>query len=81
MFLVKGPESLRTHHLSITYIGSSFWKEHLLFRDTLRQDADLAGEYLALKRRLADQFSGDRNSYTAGKEQFVQNILARRGFR
>lgn len=76
VFLVKGHESLRTHHLSITYIGSSFWNEHLLFRDTLRKDAALAGEYLALKRRLAGQFSEDRNSYTAGKQQFVREILA-----
>ena len=79
VFLVKGPESLRTHHLSITYIGSSFWNEHLLFRDTLRKDAALAGEYLELKRRLAGQFSEDRNSYTAGKQQFVREILAAHG--
>lgn len=79
VFLVKGPESLRTHHLSITYIGSSFWNEHLLFRDTLRKNAALAGEYLALKRRLSGQFTEDRSSYTAGKQQFVRDILAAHG--
>ena len=76
VFLVKGPESLRTHHLSITYLGSLFWSEHIQFRDFLREDDALAGEYLDLKRRLAKKFSADRNSYTAGKEQFVRNILS-----
>ncbi|WP_198147265.1 GrpB family protein [Gilvimarinus polysaccharolyticus] len=76
VFLVKGPESFRTHHLSITYMGSSFWAEHILFRDTLRQHTSLAREYLDLKRKLAERFSTDRYSYTAGKEEFVLKVLA-----
>lgn len=76
VFLVKGPESFRTHHLSLTYMDSPFWSDHVLFRNALRQNAALAAEYLDLKRGLAEQFRGDRNSYTAGKEQFVRDVLA-----
>lgn len=76
VFLVKGPEIRRIHHLSITYMDSPFWKEHILFRDALRQNDVLAAEYLDLKRRLAERFGSDRNSYTAGKEKFVRSILA-----
>jgi GrpB-like predicted nucleotidyltransferase (UPF0157 family) len=81
VFLVKGPESRRTHHLSITVVNGLFWKEHILFRDALRADGILAGEYLDLKRRLAKKFSADRNSYTAGKEQFVRDMLSNYGVR
>lgn len=76
VFLVKGPESFRTHHLSLTYMDSPFWSGHILFRDALRQNAALTAEYLDLKRRLAECFSRDRNSYTAGKERFVRDVVA-----
>lgn len=76
VFLVKGPESLRTHYLSMTYIDSPFWAEHVLFRNALRQNSALAAEYFELKSKLEKQFSRDRNSYTAGKERFVRNVLA-----
>lgn len=75
VFLVKGPESLRTHHLSVTYMKSPFWDEHILFRNALRKDAALAAQYLELKRNLAKQFRADRRSYTAGKEQFIRSAL------
>lgn len=76
IFLVKGPESLRTHHLSITYIGSAFWQDHIQFREALREDKTLATAYLELKSRLAKTFGQDRERYTAGKERFVKEVLA-----
>lgn len=77
VFLVKGPEHLRTHHLSLTYFNSPFWAEHLLFRDALRENAALAAEYADLKRSLAREYSHNRSAYTAGKEQFVRDAISR----
>lgn len=77
IFLVKGPETLRTHYLSITSVNSQFWIEHILFRDALRSDPTLAAEYLKLKRELAKQFTVDRARYTSAKEQFVRDTIAK----
>src|ERR1700758_4245944 len=37
--------------------------EHLCFRNALRQNPELASEYAALKRGLADQYRHDRDAY------------------
>lgn len=50
----------------------------LAFRDALRTDPLLASQYQQLKERLAAD-SGDIASYTAGKRQFVVQVLARAG--
>ena len=39
--------------LHLTEPGSDLWRERLAFRDALRQDAELAVDYEALKQRLA----------------------------
>ncbi|CAO4151993.1 hypothetical protein DHODJN_17765 [Methylorubrum extorquens] len=47
----------------------------LVFRDALSADSDLAARYAALKRRLAVDHSGDPDTYTAGKSDFVGQVL------
>ena len=81
VFFVKGPPRKRTHHLSLTALNSAYWKDNLAFRDYVRAHPDAAQAYVRLKRRLAEQFSNDRGSYTAGKKSFVANVveLAREG--
>jgi GrpB-like predicted nucleotidyltransferase (UPF0157 family) len=75
-FLRRGPWRHATHHLHVTALGSAFWRDTLLFRDTLRASPGLAAEYVALKRRLAAQFPHDRPSYTQGKSEFIAAVLA-----
>lgn len=65
-----------THGLHLTEPGSDLWRERLAFRDALRADAALAGEYQALKLRLAEQHPTDVAAYTAGKRPFVARVLA-----
>jgi GrpB-like predicted nucleotidyltransferase (UPF0157 family) len=36
-FYAKGPGHRRTHHLSVTHLGSETWNEQTAFRDQLRQ--------------------------------------------
>ena len=75
IFFAKGPRSHRTHHLSLTARGSTFYKEKLLFRDYLRANAEAAEEYRRLKEELATKYGDNRGAYTEGKSDFVKRIL------
>lgn len=76
LFFALGPPALRTHYLSLAETGSSFWWEHIAFRDYLAANPATASDYAALKQRLAAQFAHDRASYTLAKNGFVRNILS-----
>ena len=73
---VLGPESRRTHHLNLVAVDGQFWRDHLVFRDRLRSDAELREEYAALKRSLAATHPGDRPAYTAGKAAFIAQVMS-----
>lgn len=77
MLFVKGSEESRTHHLHITELGSSVWKNDPGFRDYLRAHPEYANEYERLKKNLAKKYSDNRDLYTAGKKEFIQKILER----
>jgi GrpB-like predicted nucleotidyltransferase (UPF0157 family) len=72
-FCKPGP-ALRTHHLHLVPFGSDLWRERLAFRDRLREDAALRGEYEALKRELAGLHRKDREAYTDAKAAFVARV-------
>lgn len=68
---------VRTHHIHmVTPEFSALW-DGLFFRDYLIEHARVAGEYQALKLRLAAVFSNDRAAYTRGKTEFVGAITER----
>ena len=70
------PESYpREVHLHAVVCGEKFWCDHLLFRDSLRQNAELAQAYEALKHELAARFSADSFAYADAKTAFIQNAL------
>jgi GrpB-like predicted nucleotidyltransferase (UPF0157 family) len=64
--------------LHLTEPGSSLWRERLAFRDAIREDPGLVRQYQELKERLAAD-SCDIAAYTAGKREFVVQVLARAG--
>jgi GrpB-like predicted nucleotidyltransferase (UPF0157 family) len=66
----------RSYHVHLTAIGSSFWRDHLTFRDRLRADNALRDAYAALKHDLAARFPQDREAYIEGKGSFVNGVLA-----
>lgn len=74
-FFVRGPEHHRTHHLNLTPIDGAFWRDHLIFRDRLRDEPVVRLAYAALKRQLASRHSHDRAAYTAGKARFVSHTV------
>jgi GrpB-like predicted nucleotidyltransferase (UPF0157 family) len=75
-FFVKVAAGRRVAHLHLLEPTAPRWAEQLRFRDRLRVSPELAREYAELKRRLAEQFAGDREGYTEGKAAFVQRVLA-----
>jgi GrpB-like predicted nucleotidyltransferase (UPF0157 family) len=69
----------RTHHLHLVPVDSNRYLEELAFRDSLRADPGLAGEYSTLKQRLAQLFRNDRTAYTKAKSDFIGAALVGRG--
>jgi len=65
-----------SHHLHLVPFRSQLWTERLLFRDHLRSHPQAAGEYAALKARLAETHRFDREGYTDAKGPFIRRILA-----
>jgi len=66
----------RTHHLHLVPEGSRRYRDELAFRDLLRADPAIASDYLALKRRLAEEFEHDRDGYTDAKAEFIGRALS-----
>lgn len=66
----------RTHHAHIVEQDSQALKEHLAFRDALRNDPQLRDQYAALKYELANRHKHDRAMYTESKTEFVHGIIA-----
>jgi GrpB-like predicted nucleotidyltransferase (UPF0157 family) len=75
VFFSKGPESARTHHLSVCEVASDFWLRQTAFRDALRADSLLRQQYAALKQQLAQRYPRDRIAYTAAKEPFIHTVM------
>lgn len=71
----KPHPSRRIYHLHLVPVGSERYKAELAFRDCLRSGPDTAGEYAALKRRLAERFHSDREAYTEAKADFIRSVL------
>jgi len=68
-----------SYSVHLTEPESDLWRERLAFRDALRRDHALAGEYAALKLRLAQDHANDPAAYLAGKRAFVGRVLADAG--
>jgi GrpB-like predicted nucleotidyltransferase (UPF0157 family) len=74
-FIKRGTDGQRTHHIHMVEREFPQW-EALLFRDYLIAHADVAQQYVDVKRRLAAEFLNDRAAYTDGKAEFVRRITA-----
>jgi GrpB-like predicted nucleotidyltransferase (UPF0157 family) len=69
------PSDLPRHHLYVCASGAASLQAHLILRDALRADPDLAAAYGALKRDLAQRYRDDRDSYAEGKTAFITSVL------
>ena len=75
MILIKRCEFMgkRTHHVHLATPNHRLW-EGLAFRDYLIEHPKIAQEYADLKRKLAGEFTNDREKYTISKTEFIQKI-------
>ena len=73
-------ERWQEHHLYVCFSGSLALKNHLLFRNTLLQQPELATQYAQLKRELVNEAGMTRGIYNQRKTDFVLSVLALNGF-
>ena len=66
-------------NLPLAVVGSVHLRNHVVLRDALRANPNLAREYGALKRELAARYPEDIESYVAGKTAFVTVVLEASG--
>ena len=67
------------HHLYVCYADSTALKNHLLFRDALLANEELAHQYAALKSSLIHDKGMSREAYGRAKTDFIIRVLARAG--
>ena len=65
----------RTHHIHVCPEDGEDWRNYLAFRDFMNAHPDKAAAYDRLKGELARKYADDRRSYTAGKQEFIAEIL------
>ncbi len=75
LFFTKGPEERRTVYLHVGDRGTSYIEDMIAFRDYLIEHPWEAHKYMELKKELAEKHADDRETYTAGKEKFVHDVL------
>jgi GrpB-like predicted nucleotidyltransferase (UPF0157 family) len=69
------PPGARRHHLYLVVVGSTPHRDHVEVRDHLCRHPQVAREYAALKRSLAERCRDDRLAYEDGKDGFVSRVL------
>jgi GrpB-like predicted nucleotidyltransferase (UPF0157 family) len=78
-FFQKPAEWPASHHVHLCAAGGEQERKHLAFRDFLRAHPLVAGQYLALKRRLAGSHHEgtmeSRVQYSLAKSEFVAAVL------
>ena len=80
IMVVKGytPEGFKgqAYHVHLGPADQKELSDMRRFRDVLRSDAAVAGDYAALKKRLAVRHRYDREAYTEAKTAFIHQALA-----
>ena len=68
-----------THHIHVVESGGTEERRTLAFRDYLREHADVAREYAALKRDIAPRYAGSdaaaREAYASAKTAFIERVI------
>ena len=77
---IPGREALgwsgeRRHHLYVCAVNTPNLHNHLIFRDYLREHSEVADAYGQLKKRLAQQYKRDAESYCEAKTEFIQQTV------
>jgi GrpB-like predicted nucleotidyltransferase (UPF0157 family) len=76
-YFVKADGHPGYFHLHAVVYDTRFWRDHIDFRDLLRNDPGYAERYWRLKNALAARFRNDREAYTDAKGEFIRTALQR----
>lgn len=68
------PPGTRRHHLYVVVAGSKPHRDHVDFRDYLRQHPEVADDYGKLKKALMAEYS-DKPAYYEGKAGLIESTL------
>lgn len=75
MLFVDGVGEIRYAHVHVVEYMGMEWRNYINFRDYLTAFPEKREDYAALKIKLAQQYSNDRDRYTAEKAEFIQYTL------
>ena len=75
IYFKKTANGLTTHHIHIADVHGEVWDSQILFRDYLNSHPDKLHEYIELKTRLALMHPNERDLYSAGKKEFIENCI------
>ena len=67
--------SERRHHLYVCAVNTHNLHNHLIFRDYLREHSEVAFTYGQLKKKLAERYKRDAESYCEAKTGFIQQTI------
>ena len=77
VFKPEKPDDFMMYYMYVCSSDSVELKQHLYFRDALRNDPNAKKEYGTLKTVLADKCGNDIDSYIDGKTNFIRSMLER----
>ena len=69
------PDKPRDVHVHVCAVGSSWERDHVLFRDYLRAHPEVRDEYAEVKRTAARAWADDRLGYTDAKSEFILDAM------
>lgn len=72
-FQKNNQQGVRTHQIHLVNFPSQWYEKHILFRDYLRTNKEIAKSYESLKLTLAEKFDNTID-YTNAKNNFCRNI-------
>ncbi|MET0464907.1 MAG: GrpB family protein [Chitinophagaceae bacterium] len=78
--LTRAKTTWQDHHLYVCFADSLALRNHLAFRDMLRNSPDLAAQYAQLKRSITSDPKVSMEQYWKSKTAFIISVLAAAGF-
>lgn len=80
-YFVLEEEGVRFVQVHVWSEAARAWREALMFRDLLRERADLRSAYSAEKRRVAEAVNWDNGRYAIEKGPFIEELRESEGIR
>lgn len=74
-FFAKGKEDARTHYIHFVEPNNNTYYNLILFKKYLLEHEEYIQKYCELKQELAEKYPDERKKYTAGKSEFISNVI------